>query len=81
MIGNSLLEYLGLRASIFSLRAIAPASIGYLISCAIKPAWIYKPLLIWSALEASFYLLVYLPRKLRLQAVSLKTLLTLGIVA
>lgn len=70
MIGNSPIDYAAVRISIASFRAIAPASTGYLAFCALQPQWFYLPLAFIAVLEAAFYLLVYLPRRRRLQAVS-----------
>lgn len=69
MIGNTLVDFVNIRLSIFALRSIAPASILYLVSCAINSTLFITPLAICAAAEASFYLLVYLPRRSRLQAV------------
>lgn len=70
MIGNSPLDYIGIRIGIGALRAIAPASIGYLVCCAVWPKWFLLPVAPVAAAEAVFYLFVYLPRTARLQSVS-----------
>jgi hypothetical protein len=70
MIGNSLSEYLFIRTSITGLRLIAPASILYLAASVWNVAFPISPLLGAVALaEAGFFLVFYLPRKNRLQAV------------
>ncbi|KAF8176980.1 hypothetical protein BJ912DRAFT_691780 [Pholiota molesta] len=68
MIGNSPLDYIGIRIGIGALRAIAPASIGYLVCCAVWPKCFLLPVAVVAAAEAVFYLFVYLPRTARLQS-------------
>ena len=68
-IGNSFFDYVNARLSIALLRSIAPLSIVYLVVCVIKKDYLCSQLAIIAALEASFYLLVFLPRRARLQAV------------
>lgn len=76
MIGHSAAEYVFIRISIFGLRAIAPLSISYVAFYLAKwyqgdrlesPA--LTALAVYTALEAGFYLFVYLPRSKRLQKV------------
>ncbi|TBU35374.1 hypothetical protein BD311DRAFT_734645 [Dichomitus squalens] len=68
MLGRSLPEYVFIRLSIFALQLITPLSIAYM--CA---SWYYKHALyspwiaIYAGLEASFYLLVFVPRNRLLQ--------------
>ncbi|KAJ3516163.1 hypothetical protein NLJ89_g1291 [Agrocybe chaxingu] len=62
------LNYVFLRTAITALRLVAPASLGYLAACAMKPALLYWPIACFAVAEASFYLFVYLPRRSRLQA-------------
>ncbi|CAA7271159.1 unnamed protein product [Cyclocybe aegerita] len=62
------LNYVFLRTAIAALRLVAPASLAYLAACAVKPALLYWPIACFAVAEASFYLLVYLPRRLRLQS-------------
>ncbi|KAM5536343.1 hypothetical protein V8D89_009995 [Ganoderma adspersum] len=68
MIGRSLAEYVFIRLSILGLRLIAPLSITYLAT-----SWYHgRPLFstglaIYAAAEASFYLLVVIPRRRVLQ--------------
>jgi len=76
MINNTFLDYVTIRLSIFGLRLVAPASIAYLLSAALKPEWWYLPLGVVAAAEASFYLFVYLPRTWTPQAVPLFILST-----
>ncbi|KAF8967276.1 hypothetical protein BDZ97DRAFT_1916888 [Flammula alnicola] len=68
MIGNSLLDYIKIRLGIGALRVVAPASVAYLVCCALKPDWFNLPLALAATAEAAFYLFVYLPRRSRLQS-------------
>ncbi|KAF8967368.1 hypothetical protein BDZ97DRAFT_1804713 [Flammula alnicola] len=68
MIGNSLLDYVKIRLGIGALRVVAPASVAYLVCCALKPDWFNLPLALVATAEAAFYLFVYLPRRSRLQS-------------
>ncbi|KAF9524466.1 hypothetical protein CPB83DRAFT_909896 [Crepidotus variabilis] len=68
MIGNSFIDYVNIRISIAGLRLVAPLSVVYLCTCAVAPAVFFLPVAIYASLEATFYLLVYLPRRARLQA-------------
>ncbi|KAF8065392.1 hypothetical protein FPV67DRAFT_1502693 [Lyophyllum atratum] len=68
MIGNSIPEYVFIRASIAGIRLIAPASVLYLALSAYAGSFILSPILgVLAIAEASFYLFVYLPRRRRLQ--------------
>ncbi|KAF2194162.1 hypothetical protein K469DRAFT_651358 [Zopfia rhizophila CBS 207.26] len=69
MIGISTPEYVFIRASIISIRAIAPLSILYCGFCIIHPphSIFSKVVLAWAAIESAFYFLLYLPRKRFLQ--------------
>ncbi|WZH42156.1 uncharacterized protein QYS62_003146 [Fusarium acuminatum] len=71
MIGISGWDYVFIRTCIFLLHLIAPLSVIYsLVRCLIHlPFHIPHMLEAWLALEAVFYLLVYLPRKNYLQTV------------
>lgn len=73
LIGDSIPEYVFIRVAIWTLRAIAPASILY---CAIvpvaRPHLFFRrpwplPLTVWAIAESSFFLLAYLPLRFRLQ--------------
>ena len=74
MIGKTRKEYVFIRASIALLRLVAPASIVSLFAYLIGSLYMRKLLIspwfaIYPAAEASFYLLVYLPRRAFLQKV------------
>lgn len=70
MIGTSLPEYIFIRLCILALRAITPLSIFYgAYSVADPPSSTAGRLLLtWCILETVFWVLVYIPRKRRLQA-------------
>lgn len=71
MIGDSLPEYVFIRLSILGLRLVAPLSIAYLSYSAYRGHLLFSPWLgLYAAAEASFYLLVFLPRSRFLQKVS-----------
>jgi hypothetical protein len=74
MIGNSLVNYITIRVSITLLRLIAPTSIVYLTLSFFRPKYFVVPIGVVAVAEASFYLLVYLPRRRRLQVVRLFSL-------
>ncbi|PMB64133.1 hypothetical protein BM221_009926 [Beauveria bassiana] len=69
MIGTSLWDYIFIRACIFFLHLIAPVSIIYtLVNVLVGlPFQLPQALQVWLALEASFYLAVYLPYRKYLQ--------------
>lgn len=69
MIGTSFWDYIFIRTCIFFLHHITPLSVFHtLISFLIHPPYsIPRILEAWLALEAAFYLIVYLPRKAYLQ--------------
>lgn len=71
MLGLNLWDYLFIRACIFVLHSIAPLSLIYsLVSAAVPlPAYLYPPriLQVWLALEAIFYVAIYLPLRKYLQ--------------
>ncbi|EJP61372.1 uncharacterized protein BBA_09668 [Beauveria bassiana ARSEF 2860] len=69
MIGTSLWDYIFIRACIFFLHLIAPVSIIYtLVNVLVGlPFQLPQALQVWLALEASFYLVVYLPYSKYLQ--------------
>ncbi|KAJ3453231.1 hypothetical protein MRS44_013203 [Fusarium solani] len=71
MIGISAWDYIFIRTCIFVLHLVAPLSVLYsLVSWLLHlPFRIPRVLEVWLALEAVFYLLVYLPRRTYLQAV------------
>lgn len=71
MIGISAWDYVFIRTCILVLHLVAPLSVLYsLVSWLLHlPFHIPRVLEIWLALEAVFYLLVYLPRRTYLQAV------------
>lgn len=69
MVGTSVWDYVFIRTSIFLLHLVAPLSVvcslgGWLVRL---PFHIPRVLELWLALEAAFYLLVYLPRQAYLQ--------------
>ncbi|KAH6871980.1 hypothetical protein B0T10DRAFT_416710 [Thelonectria olida] len=72
MVGTSVWDYVFVRTSIFLLHLVAPLSVVYsLASWLVRlPFRIPLALEIWLALEAAFYLSVYLPRKAYLQTVT-----------
>jgi hypothetical protein len=69
MIGTSLWDYIFIRTCIFLLHLVAPLSVIYsLVSRLVRlPFQLPQVLQVWLALEAVFYLTVYLPRKEYLQ--------------
>jgi len=70
MIGTSLRDYVFIRSCIFVLHSIAPLSILYSIALSILHPTSYRLpwyLEAWILAETAFYILVYLPRKYRLQ--------------
>ena len=70
MIGKSRKEYVFIRLSIAALCLVAPASIGYLAACVYYKRFLISPwFAVYPIAEASFYLLVYLPRSFYLQKV------------
>ncbi|KZP07992.1 hypothetical protein FIBSPDRAFT_922742 [Athelia psychrophila] len=72
MIGKTLHEYIGIRLAITAIRLVAPLSLLYIaLSLAQRRVLVSPWLAAYAALEASFYLLVYLPRDHYLQKVSL----------
>ena len=73
MIGHSLAEYVFIRLSILGLRLIAPLSITYLaVSWYHGNTLLLPGVAIYAAAEASFYLLVVIPRRRVLQKVRVK---------
>ena len=73
MIGDSFPEYVFIRLSILCLRLIAPLSILYLALSWYYHRFLYSHWLsIYAAAEASFYLLVFIPRMKVLQKVRTK---------
>ncbi|KAL1622677.1 hypothetical protein SLS56_008602 [Neofusicoccum ribis] len=68
MIGTSTSEYLFIRACVFFLRAITPLCLLYWVARFVRPAACRAPVIIdrWTASEALFYLLFYVPRKYHL---------------
>ncbi|KIJ67990.1 hypothetical protein HYDPIDRAFT_83194 [Hydnomerulius pinastri MD-312] len=71
MIGKSIPEYIFIRAAIFGLRLVAPASLLYLTwEVAGQPhkrTSLKLSLGIYASIEAAFFLFVYLPRRYHLQ--------------
>ncbi|KAI1081476.1 hypothetical protein F5B20DRAFT_66553 [Whalleya microplaca] len=69
MIGTSVWDYVFIRTCIFFLHLVAPLSVLYLVTSLFIPLpfGIPRVLEVWIALEAAFYLVVYLPRKAYLQ--------------
>jgi len=70
MIGNSFIDYLKIRTCIGALRLIPAISVTYLGCCTIFPSYFIGPFALYAAAETTFFLIVYLPRRSRLQAVS-----------
>ena len=70
MASASFWNYVFIRTSIFLLHLVAPLSIFYSLARWLVHPWFHVPriLEIWLALEAVFYLVVYLPLSLYLQA-------------
>ncbi|PFH46449.1 hypothetical protein AMATHDRAFT_69833 [Amanita thiersii Skay4041] len=69
MLSGSFTEYLAIRFSITSLRAVAPISILYLSISAFYGKLLISPWVgFMASVEAIFYLAVYLPRRARLQS-------------
>ncbi|KAH7304600.1 hypothetical protein B0I35DRAFT_445096 [Stachybotrys elegans] len=71
MIGLSAWDYIFIRICIFFLQILAPLSVVYSLASWLihLPLHIPHMLQVWLALEAIFYILVYLPRKNYLQSV------------
>lgn len=69
MVGTSVLDYVFIRGCIFLLHPIAPLSTVYSVTNSFihLPFRLPRPLEIWLAFEALFYLFIYLPRKVYLQ--------------
>ncbi|EEU33859.1 uncharacterized protein NECHADRAFT_101054 [Fusarium vanettenii 77-13-4] len=69
MVETSVWDYVFIRTCIFLLHLIAPLSVAYSLVGWLVHIPLHAPriLKIWLALEAAFYLLVYLPRKAYLQ--------------
>jgi hypothetical protein len=70
MIGTSALEFVGIRISVITLRAVTPLSIIYCAACVVwHPQSLFSKLLAaYAAAESAFFLFVYLPRRYALQA-------------
>ena len=70
MIGQTWSEYVFIRLSIFGLRLVAPLSITYLAASWSAGTFLWSPIVgVYALIEAPFFLLVYLPRRRRLQRV------------
>ena len=70
MIGNTLVDFIVIRVSITFLRLVAPASLIYLAAGYWRGTLDFaSPLTLYALLEIAFFILVYLPRKSRLQKV------------
>lgn len=69
MIGTSFWDYVFIRTCIFFLYLITPLSVLYTLTASLiyPPYYIPRILDTWLALEAAFYVIVYLPRKAYLQ--------------
>jgi len=68
MIGKTWPEYVFIRLSIFGLRLVAPLSITYLAASWSAGTFLWSPIVgVYALIEAPFFLLVYLPRRRRLQ--------------
>ncbi|KAH9019785.1 hypothetical protein EDB84DRAFT_1670685 [Lactarius hengduanensis] len=68
MIGHSWPEYVFIRLSVSALRLVAPLSIVYLGASWKAGTFLWSPLFgAYAVIESSFFLLVYLPRRSRLQ--------------
>lgn len=71
MLGRSVSEYIFIRASILSLRLIAPLSIVYTLASWYSGRLLHYPWLsAYAITEALFYTCVYQPRRRMLQKVS-----------
>ena len=72
MIGTTLVEFIFIRIAITLLRLVAPLSLIYLAAEYWRGTldFLYPPTL-YALLEVSFFVLVYLPRRSRLQKVSI----------
>ncbi|KAH8998375.1 hypothetical protein EDB86DRAFT_3064189 [Lactarius hatsudake] len=68
MIGHSWPEYVFIRFSVSALRLVAPLSIVYLAASWSAGTFLWSPLFgVYALIESLFFLLVYLPRRSRLQ--------------
>lgn len=69
MVGTSAWDYVFIRGCIFFLGLVAPLSTAYTVLnlCINLPFRLPRLLEVWLALEALFYLFVYIPRKAHLQ--------------
>ncbi|KAH8995412.1 hypothetical protein EDB92DRAFT_1934048 [Lactarius akahatsu] len=68
MIGHSWPEYVFIRLSVSALRLVAPLSIVYLAASWRAGTFLWSPLFgVYALIETPFFLLVYLPRRSRLQ--------------
>ena len=73
MIGQSWPEYVFIRLSISALRLVAPLSTIYLAASWSAGTFLWSPLLgVYALIETPFFLLVYLPRRFRLQRVRIR---------
>lgn len=71
MIGNSLPEYIFIRASIACLRLVAPLSVAYTLTSLYAGEILYcRWLGLYAIAETIFYAFVYVPRSYWLQKVS-----------
>lgn len=75
MIGNSAFEYLQIRLAITGFRLIAPCSIVYLGSSLIYRKIFFKWLGLYAGIEAAFFILFYVPRRIAMQKVPFSLLL------
>ena len=71
MIGTTLAELVFIRIAITLLRLVAPLSLIYLAAECYGGTLYFPPLTLYALLEVTFFALVYLPRKRRLQKVSI----------
>jgi hypothetical protein len=73
MIGQTWPEYVLIRLSVSALRLVAPLSTVYLAASWSAGTFLWSPLLgLYALTESSFFLLVYLPRRSRLQRVRIR---------
>ncbi|KAH7009052.1 hypothetical protein B0J12DRAFT_691966 [Macrophomina phaseolina] len=69
MIGTSTSEYVFIRACVFFLSSITPLCVLYCLTRFLRPAGFHAPVIleIWTAAEAIFYFIFYIPRERHLQ--------------
>jgi len=63
MIGNTFFDYLKIHFCIGALRLIPAISVLYLAYCIIVPEHLIGPIAFYAAVETTFFLIIYLPRR------------------